>query len=103
SLAKKGIPKRPGGFQRALRFAADLFPRADPAKINVGKVLSRFLQHDDCVFRQCGHGAQEKPVCPISSIETGNEHVGELSFAACGFLQTPPIDLAWKNKIALFE
>src|SRR5258708_12798604 len=71
--------------------------------MDVGKILSRFLEHDGGVFRQFDHDAQEKPVPPMRSIETGHKHMGKLSLAARGFLQAPSIDLDRKNKIAFFQ
>src|SRR4029077_7674232 len=102
-FAEKGVTEGDGRARRSLGFATDFFPRADPAKIDVGKVLPRFLKHDGCIFREFGRGAQEKPVCPMRSIETCDQHMGKLSLAACGFLQTPSIGFAGKNKIAFFQ
>ena len=92
-----------GGFRRTLGLAIDFFPRADPAKIDIGKVFARFFEHDRGVFGQLDRGAQEKPMRPMRSVESGNEHVGKFSRAACHLLQSPSIGFARQSEIAFFS
>src|SRR5437667_9522359 len=99
-FAEKRIAERGGGSRRALGFATNFFPRADPAKIDIGKVFSRFFEHDSGIFCQFERGAQEKPLCPMRSVESDDKHVGKLSAAIYRLLQTPLIGLAAKYKTA---
>src|SRR5438309_8014707 len=103
NFAEKRIAERGGRSRRALGFATDFFPRVDPAKIDIGKVFSRFFEHDRGVFCEFERGAQEKPLCPMRSVESDDKHVGKLSAATCRLLQTPSIGLAAKYKTAFFQ
>src|SRR5881398_2413875 len=101
-FAEKRIAERGGRSRRALGFATNFFPRADPAKIDIGKVFSRFFEHDRGVFCQFDRGAQEKPLCAMGSVESGDKHVRKFP-DACRLLQTLSISLAVKYKPALSQ
>src|SRR6476660_545447 len=49
-FAEKRIAERDGRSWRTAGLATDFFPRADPAKIDIRKVLAGFLQHNRGVF-----------------------------------------------------
>src|SRR5262245_281403 len=102
-FAEKRIAERGGRSRRALGFTTNFFPGADPAKINIGEVFSRFFEHDCRVFCQFDSGAQEKPLCPMCSVESSDKHVGKFSPATCRLLQTISVSLAAKYKTALFQ
>src|SRR4029077_6835365 len=101
-FAEKRIAERGGRSRRALGFATNFFPRADPAKIAIGKVFSRFFEQDRGVFCKFDCGTQEKPLWPMRSVKSSDKHVGKFSLAIRRLLQTPPIGLARKSEIAFF-
>ena len=104
-FAEKRIAERGGRCRSryALGFATDFFPGANPAKIDIGKVFSGFFEHDRGVFCQFDRAAQEKPFCPMGSVESADKHMGKFSPATCGLLQTTSVTLAAKYKIAFFQ
>src|SRR5262249_738347 len=102
NFAEEGIAKRSGRSRRSLGFATDFFPGADPAKINIGEVFSRFFEHHCRVFCQFDSGAQGKPLCPMSSVESNDKHMGKFSPATCRLLQTTSVSLAAKYETAFF-
>src|SRR5438552_1777211 len=103
NFAEKGVAKGGGRYRRSLGFATEFFPGPDPAKINIGEVSSRFFEHDRRVFCQFDSGAQKKPLCPMSSVESNDKHVGKFSPARRRLLQTTSVTLAAKYKTALFQ
>ena len=104
-FAEKRIAERGGRCRSryALGFATDFFPGANPAKIDIGKVFSGFFEHDRGVFCQFDRAAQEKPFCPMGSVESADKQMGKFSPARCGLLQTTSVTLAAKYKIAFFQ
>src|SRR6476659_7076867 len=101
-FAEERITERCVRSRRALRFARDFFPGADPAKIDIGKVSSRFFDHDRDVFCQFDRAAQKKPFCPMRSVESADKQMGKLPAATWRLLQTMSVTLAAKYEIAFF-
>src|SRR5262249_22989638 len=103
-FAEKRIAKRSARCRSrpAFGFATDFFPGANPAKIDIGKVSARFFEHDRGAFCQFDRGAQDKPFCPMGSVESADKHMGKFSFAMCLLLQSTSVVLAAKCKIAFF-
>ena len=89
-------------FRHALGFATDFFPGANPAKIDIGKVSAGFFEHDRGAFCQFYRGAQDKPFCPVGSVESADKHMGKFLPAMCVLLQSTSVALAPKCKIAFF-
>src|SRR5882757_5732619 len=104
-FAEKRIAERGGRCRSryALGFATDFFPGANPAKIDIGKVFSGFFEHDRGALCQCDRAAQEKPFCPMGSVESADKHTGKFLPATCGLLQTISVTLAAKYKPAFFQ
>src|SRR3954466_2238647 len=73
-FAEKRIAERGYRFRRMPSFAVNFFPRADPAKIGVEEVFSRFLDYNGRVCRQLDCCAKEEPIWPMRSIEIGDQH-----------------------------
>src|SRR5215831_5130862 len=86
--------------RRALGFATDFLPGANPAKIDIGKVSAGFFEHDCGAFCQLDRGAQDKPFCPMGSIESTDKHMGKFSPATCVLLQSTSVAFAAKCKTA---
>jgi len=97
-FAEKRIAERSVRSRRALGFATDFFPRADPAR-STSEKFSRGSSSTIVAFSASfDRGAQEKPLCPMRSVESGDKHVGKCSLATRRFLQVPPISFAGKYK-----
>src|SRR5437870_5750710 len=103
NFAEKRIAHRGGRSRRALGFATDFFPGADPAKIDIGKVFSRFFEDDCRVFCQFDSGAQQKPLCPMCSVESNDKHMGKFSPVTCRLLQTTSSVLPRSTKPHFFS
>src|SRR6266699_6739251 len=93
-FTEKRIAERGGRSRGALSFATDFFPGADPAKVDIGKVLPRFLKHDRCVSCQFDCGAQKKPLYPMASVESCDKQVRKFP-DTCLLLQMSWFCLSW--------
>src|SRR5262245_32137599 len=94
-FAEKRIDKPTATFRYKLTlgFAADFFPGANPTKIDIGKVSAGFFEHDRGALCQFDRGAQEKPLCPMGSVESADKHIGKFSPVMCVPLQSISVAL----------